>query len=161
MGIYFLFGIFVSCFIILGFKSFYGKEKLILIFGWIIALLVSSLFFYIIGAYNRGLQQFIINKFLIALLLSSLFFYIIGASDRGIKLFIIKRLLLASCGYIKNIGFTNLAFSHVNTLEVCIKFKKFIKFPLNSPNHSPMPNRQCSLEGKFINKKTLDFIHQN
>ena len=33
MGIYFLFGIFVSCFIILGFNSFYGKEKLLLIFG--------------------------------------------------------------------------------------------------------------------------------
>ena len=126
--IYFLFGIFVSCFIILGFKSFYGKEKLILIFGWIVAVLWSSLFF-----------------------------YIIGASDIGIKLLIIQRLLFASCGYIKNIGFTNLAFSHVNTLEVCIKFKKFIQFPLNSPNHSPMPNRQCSLEGKFINKKNSRF----
>ena len=41
LGIYFLFGIFVSCFIILGLKSFYGKDKLILIFGWIVAVLWS------------------------------------------------------------------------------------------------------------------------
>ena len=74
-GIYFLFGIFVSCFIILR-SIFYGEYKLILILGLIIALLVSSLFFYIIGAYGKGLKLFIINIFLIALLLSSVFFYI-------------------------------------------------------------------------------------
>ena len=67
-------------------------------------------------------------------------------------------MLFASCGYIKNIGFINLAFSHVNTLEVSIKFKKFIQFTLNSPNHSlSASNRQCCLEGKFINKKNSRF----
>ena len=141
MGIYFLFGIFVSCFIILGSKSFYGKEKLILIFGWIVA----------------GLW-------------SSLFFYIIGASDIGIKLFIIKRLLFASCGYIKNIGFTYLAFSHVNTLEVCIKFKKFLKFPNNSPFYEARPgfasNRHVSVmkppkEKNFIRGDDYILVNQD
>ena len=124
--IYFLFGIFVSCFIILGFMSFYGKEKLILIFGWIVAVLWSSLFF-----------------------------YIIGASDIGLKLFIIKRLLFALCGYIKNIGFIFLAFSHLNTLEACIKFKKFLKFPNNSPFYSSFAsNHHVSAMKKEKNFRT-------
>ena len=75
MGIYFLFGIFVSCFIILG-SSFYGEYKLIIILGWIIAFLLSCCFI-ILGSSLYGKDKLI--WILVLIIVCTLFFYIIGA----------------------------------------------------------------------------------
>ena len=97
-NIYFSLGSFSSCFIL----------------GWIVAILLSTLFFYIIGAYSCFI---LILYRIFALLLSTLFFYIIGAY----------------CGVLLLALVFSFYYYHIGNEEQL----KFIKYPFQIPTYAP------------------------